>query len=322
MFAVLFVPIGGGEVTWDDTISRADPIDLSGFSSKSISGPVHLLFIHHSCGGQLMATASQEEKGEHCIYESHPNGGGLRALLEDNGYEVHEASYGSRLGEHTDLFDWPGKFKEDMNAILRCRHQDDPYEADVKNTIVAFKSCFPNNEFTGLGIQPGSPNGPGLTVENAKAALSALLPEFERHPEVLFVYVTAPPLAPRARSRPVWKQMAATVLDRPSPSDRLRLKADLARRFDNWVVSADGWLKGRDLKNVVVFDYYDVLTGHGRSNLSEYPTGDGGDSHPSTEGNTLAAREFVPLLNRAVRRAGIRTSQQSTVNSLQKGHGE
>jgi hypothetical protein len=43
----------------------------------------------------------------------------------------------------------------------------------------------------------------------------------------------------------------------------------------------------------VVFDYYDVLTGNGRSNWSIYPTGDGTDSHPSSDGNAKAAVEFV-----------------------------
>ena len=46
------------------------------------------------------------------------NGGGLRALLEQSLYSVHEASYGSRLGENTDVFDWPAKFKDNMQDIL------------------------------------------------------------------------------------------------------------------------------------------------------------------------------------------------------------
>jgi hypothetical protein len=65
------------------------------------------------------------------------------------------------------------------------------------------------------------------------------------------------------------------------------------------------WLAGYDGVNVVVFDYYDVLTGGGLSNLSAYPTGNGSDSHPSRAGNEAAAAAFAPFLNRAMRRAGV-----------------
>ena len=81
--------------------------------------------------------------------------------------------------------------------------------------------------------------------------------------------------------------------------------ARLAREFNNWLKGQDGWLNGSKLTNVVVFDYYDILTDHGVSDLSAYPTGNGDDSHPSCEGNEKAAEAFVPFLNRAVRRAGL-----------------
>jgi hypothetical protein len=69
--------------------------------------------------------------------------------------------------------------------------------------------------------------------------------------------------------------------------------------------SPEGWLKGYPEKNVVVFDYYDVLTEGGASNLSRFASGDGRDSHPSAEGNQKAAAAFAPFINRAVRRAGL-----------------
>lgn len=76
----------------------------------------------------------------------------------------------------------------------------------------------------------------------------------------------------------------------------------LARDFNNWLSGSEGWLKGYGGRNVVVFNYYDVLTDGGASNFSRYPTGDGSDSHPSREGNEKAAKAFVPFLNQAVRR--------------------
>ena len=55
---------------------------------------------------------------------------------------------------------------------------------------------------------------------------------------------------------------------------------------------------------MAVFDYYDILTGHGQTNWSAYPTRDGRDSHPDAEGNRLAAEAFVPFLLQALARRG------------------
>ena len=109
-------------------------------------------------------------------------------------------------------------------------------------------------------------------------------------------------LALKVSPQPLWKRVAKKMLGR---HDRSATGARLAREFNNWLSGNTGWLKDYSLTNVVVFDYYDILTGNGKSDLSEYPTGGGQDSHPSREGNTKAAEAFVPFLNRAVRRAGL-----------------
>jgi len=279
------------------SMERAHPLDLSGYSDAAPGRPLHLLFIHHSCGGQLLATPGPAT-GTNCIHPNHPNGGGLRVQLETNGYVVHEASYGSRIGKKTDIFDWLPKFRTQMEQILTCDTQDVVRTDGGRNEIVVFKSCFPNNAFEAEGTPPGNPEGPNLTVWNAKAAYTALLAEFRKQPQVLFVCVTAPPLAPH--SAPLWKRVAKRLLGRSSTSD-----PRLARQFNNWLSDQEGWLKDSGLTNVVVFDYYDILTDHGVSDLSCYPTGGGCDSHPSRAGNERAAAAFVPLLNRAARRAGL-----------------
>ena len=276
-------------------------LDLSSYAEAPPAEPLRLLFIHHSCGGQLFASLGPDN-GTNCIYSSSPNGGGLRSRLEKNSYEVHEASYASRIGQNTDIFDWLPKFREQMDQVLSCDFQDTGYTDGHRNQIVVFKSCFPNNNFESAGTPPGNPRGPDLTVWNAKAAYAALLAEFRKHPEVLFVCVTAPPLAPKTPPQPAWKQLAKKALGR---GDHRAATALLAREFNNWLAGRDGWLKDYPLTNVVVFDYFDILTGDGTSNLSRYPTGDGFDAHPSREGNELAAEAFVPFLNRAVRRAGL-----------------
>lgn len=85
----------------------------------------------------------------------------------------------------------------------------------------------------------------------------------------------------------------------------MEARAPRARTFNDWVKSPDGWLSGYPFQNVIVFDYFDQLTDQGASNVSRFPTLGGYDSHPSSEGNTKAAQAFVPMLNRAVRRAGL-----------------
>ena len=279
----------------------ANRMDLSAFSDSSPGRDIDLLFIHHSCGGQLLAPVGPDE-GAQCIYTSHPNGGGLRALLGAQGYIVNEASYGSRVGDRTDVFDWLPKFRGQMDEILACARQDEPLPAGRHNRIVMFKSCFPNNKFSGEGEPPGDPAGPALTVWNAKATYAALLDEFRKQPDVLFVCVTAPPLAPKQKAIPLWRKSLAQARGRYV---ELEDGARRARQFNNWLSDTNGWLRDYGAKNVVVFDYYDVLTAGGESDLSRFATGDGTDSHPSAEGNGKAAEAFVPFLNRAVRRAGL-----------------
>jgi hypothetical protein len=274
--------------------------DRSGNWETAPNQPLRLLFIHHSCGGQWLAAPGAVMGGKG-IYLKHPNGGGLRARLERNSYIVHEASYGSRIGENTNIFDWLPKFRSEMDEILACDFQDVRYADGQRNQIVVFKSCFPNNDFKFEGQPPGNAAGPELTVWNARAAYAMLLGEFRKHPEILFVCVTAPPLAPKPPPQPLWQLLAEKAVGR---GDSLVASARLARQFNGWLSGPEGWLKDSGLTNVAVFDYYDLLTDHGASDLSRYPTDNGHDSHPSCEGNVKAAEAFVPFLNRAVRRAG------------------
>jgi len=140
-------------------------------------------------------------------------------------------------------------------------------------------------------------------VANAKAAYTALLSEFAEHPEILFVAMTTPPVVGKLSPEPLWKFLARKILRRPLPKPSAA--GHLAREFANWLKAETGWLATYKHKNVVVFDYYDILTAHGKSNYAEFPSGGGNNSHPNTVGNTQAARAFVPFLNKAVRRAGL-----------------
>ncbi|MFO0550305.1 MAG: hypothetical protein U0271_18065 [Polyangiaceae bacterium] len=299
----MFIPVGGSLAVSTPKTPPAHAPSFDGFSDAAPGAPIDLLFIHHSCGGQLLADVGPD-KGEHCIYETHPSGGGLRAALTAQGYRVHEASYDSAIGHDTDTFDWLPKFSTKLDDILRVDVQDTTLPDGRKNRIVVFKSCFPNNQFAGEGSSPGDPKGPALTVWNARATLTALLPIFAAHPETLFVYVTAPPNAPHTEKMPLYRAIVRALKGKVEPGYTAK-QAGWAREFNDWVVSSEGWLAGYKEKNVAVFDYYGILTGDGQSNLSVFATDSGRDSHPSSEGNGVAAKAFVPFINRVARRAGI-----------------
>jgi len=276
-------------------------IDLSQYGDSKPEKTMRLLFIHHSCGGQWLA-----DKGDAkdvipgtCIIASHPNGGGLRTLLMQNNYEVHEAAYKSVIGDKTDVSDWNAKFRDKMEQIMRCDRQDTLYaDASTRNNIVVFKSCFPTNEIESDGKEPGDPNSPKKTIANYKAAYSSLLSYFRAHPETLFICVTAPPLAQNVPSRA--KEFLKNVI---GAENTVKAVGERSRRFNNWLKDTrNGWLAGYEQKNVVVFDYYNVLTHHGKSNYSLFPANGGSDSHPSAEGNSIASQEFIPFLNKSVNR--------------------
>lgn len=268
--------------------------------------PVKLIFIHHSTGENWLAD----------------DNGGLGLALRDANYFVSDTNYGwgpddqekgGTIGDHTDIPDWyswfTGPHRETYLAALYAENEqhagysrlaDDP---GGSNTIIMFKSCFPNSDLYGDPNDPPAASADHtseLTVANAKRIYLDLLPYFAAHQEKLFVVITAPPLAEGATDD---------------------ANAANARAFNNWLVS--DWLTGYAHTNVAVFDFYTVLTSNGGdadtndlgaltgnhhryrdsaiehltdqgSNFSAYPTG---DSHPSQAGNLKATGEFVPLLN-------------------------
>jgi hypothetical protein len=292
-----------------DTVLLQEPCSSENRSSLPSIDPLDLLFIHHSVGGQWLADPGPES-GRDCIYSTHPNGGGLRRALQELGFQVNEASYHSLIGHQTDIHHWPTKFREQMDRILTCHIQDESLPTGRTNSVVMFKSCYPNNAFISEGDEPGQPESPERTLANARAAYRDVLGTLSKHPHVLFVCVTAPPLAPCVRPGPLWKAVGRRMLGRTSPEQDLLDSARLARGFNNWLAAANGWLSGYRYENVVVFDYFGVLSGDGQSDLLQYPTGGGFDSHPSSQGQRIATSRFLPFLKHAMNRTGLMRSAQ------------
>ncbi len=288
-------------------------------------GERHILFIHHSCGSNWMAS-------------------GLVAALQDPSnphsrgrYSFHEAEYGSYLGEgdgslgrYTDLHDWYVKFREDLDRpgdavdMLNCRHQDETHSPGVTNSIIMFKSCYPNSA---VNAADGSINlddatvraawldpdqggyynglwdeGVGGPINYIKAAYTGLLDIFREHPDRLFIAVTAPALHHGSTN----------------PDD-----AGRARQLNDWLRTE--WLAGYQDRsghvNVAVFDWFgehaysddpgdpnywrNFLGKPGHEGLTEgnhtrllntlrldYASPDG-DSHPNQTANERLTKLFV-----------------------------
>jgi len=278
---------------------------------------VRLIFIHHSTGENWLS----DDIGQ------------LGIALRDNNYFVSDTNYGwgpqdldagyDTIGDHTDLGNWYSWFRgPNSETYLSDLYAESEQHAGYsrleknsggENTVILFKSCFPNSNLQGTPDEPvpsidSNPlRGQDAyseyhTVANAKGIYSDLLEYFKTRQDKLFIAITAPPLS--------------------DPTN-----ATNARAFNNWLV--DEWLADYPHKNVFVFDFYNVLTTNGgnslvndlnrsdgnhhrwwnnavqhktdgdhdaNSNITEYASGFD-DDHPNQAGSLKATGEFVPLLN-------------------------
>jgi hypothetical protein len=272
-------------------------------SSYPPLAPVKLIFVHHATGGNWLADPK----------EGKPYGGLGRALMENN-YYVSATNRGwgpNGIGDRTDIADWPRWFLgPERELVLDELYSENGQNVNGfgdwsrlgrdpggENQIVLLKSRPSNSNLEGSPDDPplSVPRHWEMSVANAKAVYLALLNYFRYRPDKLFVVITSPPLPD----------------DETTPEN-----AANARALNNWLVHE--WLQDYPYGNVVVFDYYNVLTGvdnhhrwaggviehvqHAPGNVVAYPAEDSQDarrenSYPSSEGQAKATAEFVPLLN-------------------------
>ena len=272
---------------------------ISADSAAPPSSPVKLVFVHHSCGENWLADGD----------------GNLGTKLRDNNYFVSDTNYGwgpDSIGDSTDIGHWWDWFRGPNSATYtsalyaesgqNCSYSRMGSDPGGENTIVMFKSCYPNSMLSGnigeaipaIGVNPLKGNSGPLTVANCQGIYIDLLNYFSTRPDKLFVVVTAPP-----------------QIDAP----------DCNRDFNNWL--ANEWLASYPHNNVFVIDFYNVLTSNGgntnandlnretgnhhrwRDGAVQHKTDDGGnvlayyagDDHPTAAGNQKATEELVPLIN-------------------------
>ena len=203
------------------------------------------------------------------------------------------------------LPDGPLRGERPALQLLAPRHRPRRPQRDRHVQELLPELAAERPELPGPGDRRQPDEGPAgaaarFTVANAKGIYLDLLRYFGAHPEKLFVAVVAPPV---------------TSPDTPG-----------GRALADWLV--DHWLQdsGYTAGNVLVFDFYNVLTsktGGGASDVGlatgnhhrvwngavQHKTDDGadrlaypsagGDSHPNAAGDQKATAEFVPLLNAA-----------------------
>ncbi len=244
-----------------------------------------LLFIHHSVGQNWLDNS-------------------LRSALQAKSYtgQVNEITYGTELlpdsGRPASLGAVPGD-STDMNTWLLWFND---YAQHVKafpgsrvNTIIMFKSCFPNSDITDDGTEPGDPFG-DLTLANVKALYRhpagpgntygangqwyhPLGDVFAANPDTLFIPVTSPPL---------------------NNSSTGNAAAHRARLFNIWLKGE--WLTSYKaahpgLNNVAVFDLFNEIA---NPDSGSYPNrlkgaygGATDDSHPNDAANAHLTAVFA-----------------------------
>jgi hypothetical protein len=219
----------------------------------------HLLFIHHSVG-------------ENMLYE-----GGLKDSLEAQGIGVHSVTYGSDIGQNTDMCDWVSKFNNYYPKMIKYDIRPDILYPDAReNEIIMFKSCYPNSDITDEGMNPGNPLDKSKTIWNYRTVIEDLGKDFSKSPGKLFIYLTAPPMVP----------------EQTSPENAAR-----AKEFNNWVTNtfATEYRKKNDPSNFLVFDLFNTLADQNGFLQADFRRSET-DSHPNAKGSIEASRCFMHFL--------------------------
>lgn len=313
--------------------------ETDGKPVKSPTAAYKLVFIHHSVGGHWLAHGNGDlvrELNKKNIYVSDITYEWEPEWLTDSTVKrakrkllrlaKQDRSGAYNVGDRTDIgqmYDWfsgPDS-GEIMSSVYAENKETDRFGdhtndkglaklvAGQENEIVVFKSCYPNTLIKGKPDDKAnaasnpprnySADSELHTIANAKRTFNDALKYFKSRPDKFFVIVTPPP--------------------------RLELPEEgrVARGFANWLYN--DWLKENNynLKNVMVFDLYNVLTSgyapdtsdvkqeqgnhhriwQGREqhvvavdkNTLVYPR-KAGENHPSPAGLKKATEEFVPLL--------------------------
>jgi hypothetical protein len=221
-----------------------------------------IIFLHHSCGQNLI------------------NEGGVREGLTGLGYEFYDHGYneeGLRAadGSHTGRnFDVPGD-NTDPDGIAEIFRQplhdppDNTFSRLMQYDVIAFKSCFPTSNIHSDDH-----------LAELKSYYLSVRDRMDEYPDKLFIVVTQPPQVPGASDQ--------------DEARRARALADWLKS-DEFAASLTG-----GHANVLTFDFFGLLAGSDNFLRPEYRYNDD-DAHPNERANRDIGPLFVDFIDEAIR---------------------
>lgn len=242
---------------------------------------LRILFLHHSTGRNLI----QQGEVRKLI--------AARNLRDGTNHEFWDHDYneiglsgpsGERVGvsfglpdDNTDPVGFDRLFSQPVHDP-----PDNALSHVLQFDVVVFKSCFPVSAIHSL-----------FELEQYKQHYIAMRDTFARHPHILFVVLTQPPLIPSTMVGSFVARKMKWMWTNAEDAAR-------AREFTRWLTSHEFRM---DLPNVATFDFFDLLAESSDSAKdpntlrSEYRSGRFGyDAHPNEEANKAIAPLFVDTI--------------------------
>jgi hypothetical protein len=203
------------------------PINLAIASSEFVKNR-KALFIHHSVGRNLIQD------------------GNLKKLFLDIGIELWDQDYNDVTGGLTDSegrksgnlhIPNDDTTPRGLSSLLREHDINKSILNNIFNEfeIIITKSCFPSNKILEDNIDEDLKNSSRRSIYNYKKHYFSIRKIVDKYPNKIFVFLTQPPLHPRATNSEESKR---------------------AKEFASWLSSND-YLENR--KNLFVFDYFSYL---------------------------------------------------------------
>lgn len=233
-----------------------------------------VLFLHHSCGRNLVRQ------------------GAVRELLTRAGVAFWDHDYNREGSALTDPQGQPAgcywipdnNLWADGYAALFAMHggpADSPFARITANhDVILFKSCYPASDILADDDAKDRADPASKSLANYRRHYLAIRDTVDKMPNRTFVIVTQPPLHPRATT----------------PENATR-----ARAFAEWIGS-DEYLGNRP--NLFVFDFFDLLadprTHVLREEYHNSPNRD--DSHPNALANAICGPLFADFIANLVGR--------------------
>ena len=268
---------------------------------------VKLVFIHHSCGENWLSDDS----------------GSLGERLGENNYFVSDTNYGwgpNGIGDNTDIGHWWTWFRGSNSAtytqaLFQTTDRNASYSRPVadpggENTIILFKSCYPNSH---LGGNPTDPPTTGNNPLREQDAWSEHMTSPTPRASTTISSHTLPRartsyLSPSRRRLSQQTRLTAPMRPMPVPSTTgwsttgwrlIPTKTSPSSIFTmcSPAMAAASTSTTPDAEEGNHHRWWNGSIQHSQtlnSNVAAYPDG---DSHPTAAGNQKATDEFVPLLN-------------------------